>query len=352
MLDQAIFKSRNKVYTFQHILNFFEFQNRIGVLLKGLRNKLACQEFAEEEGFQVDDEQLQAASDSFRYERNIITVAETEKWLKERYLTLEDFSDYLIRDYWYRRFSTGMDHLIHEYPLSKEVIEQSLWPETVLGGRFADLILPVTHRIAAMAENSNISLPAETIDEEHKSFFRRMGLSSDGLEPWLDQMNWPRDWFEELIHMEAHYKYISNKTLIPERITRELNSQYLPLTRIEIDAACFPSANTAQEAFLCISKDGESLEVVSERAHGKRISSKFFLRDLPEGLQQYFFSASEREVLKPIEQDGKFWIFRVCRKTPPDLKDVEVRSFVEERVFASFLRTLMEKHIYWIVSIV
>jgi len=59
-----------------------------------------------------DDAELQALSEQFRYDRDLITAEETERWLEERGLTLDDFSAYCLRHYWADRSDVADDSAI------------------------------------------------------------------------------------------------------------------------------------------------------------------------------------------------------------------------------------------------
>lgn len=49
-------------------------------------------------GRETDEADLQARSEEFRINRDLISAEETERWLDERGLSLDDFSDFLIRE--------------------------------------------------------------------------------------------------------------------------------------------------------------------------------------------------------------------------------------------------------------
>lgn len=52
---------------------------------------------SETSGLGPDQADLQARSEQFRISRDLISAEETERWLDERGLTLDDFSDFLVR---------------------------------------------------------------------------------------------------------------------------------------------------------------------------------------------------------------------------------------------------------------
>ena len=60
----------------------------------------AAQERADDLGQEPGDGELQALVDDFRYERDLLTTEELERWLLLRDLTEADFCDHFVRRYW------------------------------------------------------------------------------------------------------------------------------------------------------------------------------------------------------------------------------------------------------------
>ena len=50
-----------------------------------------------DDGRESNDDAIDAAAQAFRYEHDLITAEETERWLADRGLTLSDFGDYFAR---------------------------------------------------------------------------------------------------------------------------------------------------------------------------------------------------------------------------------------------------------------
>jgi hypothetical protein len=61
---------------------------------------LECERTATESELPIDDAIVQTMSEQFRYEHDLITAEETEQWLEDRGLTLEDFSGHFTRRHW------------------------------------------------------------------------------------------------------------------------------------------------------------------------------------------------------------------------------------------------------------
>ena len=58
---------------------------------------LAAEKHADESELELDDDELDAAAEGFRYDHDLITAEETEQWLAARSLSLDAFSSYFAR---------------------------------------------------------------------------------------------------------------------------------------------------------------------------------------------------------------------------------------------------------------
>src|SRR5438132_8582526 len=65
-----------------------------------LVNASACEERANQLELEAEEETLTSISEEFRYERELLTVEEIERWLEARDLTEDDFNAHLVRRYW------------------------------------------------------------------------------------------------------------------------------------------------------------------------------------------------------------------------------------------------------------
>src|ERR1043165_9415041 len=87
-------------FTVHDILAYGWFLGKLQTSWAELMNGMAFEECAGESGLEPDDEALNSMAEEFRYEKDLLTVEETEGWLLARDLTEDDFSSYLVRRYW------------------------------------------------------------------------------------------------------------------------------------------------------------------------------------------------------------------------------------------------------------
>lgn len=77
------------------VVDYLRFDGSFAAALREVvKRKLAVQE-AKDRGIVVTDDELQKAADVFRRVNNLNTAEQTEKWLKERGLTIEALEEYL-----------------------------------------------------------------------------------------------------------------------------------------------------------------------------------------------------------------------------------------------------------------
>lgn len=77
-------------------LRSMKLSNRLWALESSLED-MVVEDRAKQQGLSVTDEELQTAADDFRRQRGLHSAAETEKWLEQAGLSLEDFEQMLER---------------------------------------------------------------------------------------------------------------------------------------------------------------------------------------------------------------------------------------------------------------
>ena len=87
-------------YTIRDVIDAAYFRGELKPCWEELLRGVEAEREANASELEADDEAIASAAEGFRYERDLITAEETEHWLEERGLTLEDFSDYFARAYW------------------------------------------------------------------------------------------------------------------------------------------------------------------------------------------------------------------------------------------------------------
>src|SRR6266436_5189384 len=103
-------------YTARDAIDAAIFRGELDVEWKEFLHQVAAERRADELELEPDESAISSAAEAFRYEYDLITAEETEAWLANRGLTLDDFADYLTREYY---ASTLQEEIIPdeiEYP--------------------------------------------------------------------------------------------------------------------------------------------------------------------------------------------------------------------------------------------
>jgi len=350
--SRVVLTRGNCEFTVQDILAHAWFLGELQPAWTELMQGIACEECANESDLEPDDELLNAMSEEFRYERDLLTVEETETWLQARDLTEEDFSGYLVRRYW----RDNPPETAPEQPAESEYLTTSaelrelLRVDLLFSGKFDELARAVGWRLAAAAELKQTETDPDLVQQERARFLERIGLDESSLPEALKQLNRTAAWLEDSLRLEVCYRQASGSVISDQARAGALPSMRLPLTRINIQTLTLRSEEAAQEAFLCLTKDGLSLEQLAQECDVSWQERDLFLGDLPPEIQQEFLSAAPGEVLAPKPAEEGFVVARLVNKTEPVLTDDQVRARIDQKLMESHFSEIASKHIRWVLG--
>lgn len=304
---------------------------------------LEAEKQAEESELDYDDDEIDAAAEAFRYERDLITAEETEKWLSTRSLTLDDFGDYFTRQYWGNKLADEITVPEKPYPDTADNLAHLFVAELILSGDIDRLTTQLVWRLAAVCEQPNPD--PTTMSAVEAEFFERTGMDADQLPNWLDSLGRDMSWFTDMQTMEAAYRQLCSTLLVPTAYKNELSALRLPLTRFETEVIELESLDAAKEALFCVTEDGMSMEEVAAEGRYPFKRVDFLLEDLSPDLQQILMSISAGELADPMPHGDGFELCRVINKIEPDPEDPDVKERIERRLLERHLDDLAGKHV-------
>jgi hypothetical protein len=333
-------------FTVADVLAVSWFLGELRTPWRQLLEALACQERAGALDLEADDGVLTEMSEEFRYERELLTVEEIERWLAARDLTEDDFNSYLVRRYWHAQPPEPVEAQEADYLEASPELRELLRAELLFSGKFDRLAQAASWRLAARPEGSNEN--AESVDEERARFFERTGLEEASLPAALKHLNRTADWFEECLQMEVCYRRVCDSLVTEEARARTLAVLRLPLTRINIQTLILRSKGAAQEAVLCLRENRLSPEELATECGTSWEGQELFLGDCEADTQRDLLSAAPGEVLAPRPCDDGFLIARIENKTEPDLRDDEIRGRIDRRLLESHFSEICSRNIRWV----
>jgi len=310
---------------------------------------VAAEERADELELELDESAISAAAEEFRYRHDLITAEETEKWLSNRGLIFEDFSDYFARQYCVGAVDEGFSSEHIGYMSAAPELRHLFLAELILSGALEDMTNKLMWRLAARCAGKE---PApDAIAAEKRKFLHRIGIEPAQLAYWLEEMGRDSEWLNEMLAIEAAYWAHCDTLLVPEARQRELMALRLRLTRFEIELIGLESQDAAQEALFCVREDGMSLEEVATEGRYPYRRANFLLEDLPADAQQKYLSVSQGDLLEPMPHSDGFELCRVIKKVEPRLEDPTVKLRIDQRLLNQYFSDLTTKYTYPRLSI-
>jgi hypothetical protein len=98
--DLIVCACADQEYAARDAIDAVIFRGELDVKWKEFLDQVEAAKRAEELGLDLDESALSSAAEAFRCEYDLITTEETQRWLANRGLTLDDFTDYFARQYY------------------------------------------------------------------------------------------------------------------------------------------------------------------------------------------------------------------------------------------------------------
>ena len=100
--NRVIFSRGEREFTVGEIIDCAVLRGEIDPLWDEFVRIAECDRLANEQGLEPDESSVDAAAIAFRYQHDLITAEETERWLESRGVSLGEFGEYFARRYWGR----------------------------------------------------------------------------------------------------------------------------------------------------------------------------------------------------------------------------------------------------------
>jgi hypothetical protein len=344
--SKVVFLCAGRPYTVRDVIDAAHFRGEIEPVWREVLRLVAAERKAEAEELEFEDDAIDAAVEQFRYQRDLITAEETEKWLADRVLGLNDFSAHFVRHYWGEKWDE-IEPEVLEYFGAPNELRELLLSELILSGALDQMAQRLSWRVAAHCSAADRPPGPQLIAEERTRFFARTSLEESKLGGWLEKLDRDADWFSEALAMEAIHRRDCATLLSRQAREHEIAALRLPLTRFEVETIELDSLNAAREALLCAREDGMSMEEVASEGRYPYRHPSVLLEEIPEELQQKFLSVHPGDILEPIAHGDGFHLCRIIDKEEPDLDDPVVQERAENRILDRHFADLMTRHIQW-----
>ena len=309
--DRAVFSIGSRQITIRDVLSAAHFRGELDGAWADVCRRTGPHDF------EADEEAAQAASEEFRSARDLITAEETEKWLEDRGLDVDQFGEYFVRHQAREKSAAHDNWPAVPYEDAPIELHDLLRVDLFIGGEFDRLAEHLAWRFAA--RNPPDAAPSP-------------------------------DWQAELQELETAYEQQRTNLLTPHAREAALASLRLGLTRVELEILELESIDAAHEALLCLREDGESMAEVARDGCYPLHQREWWVGEMPEDQQSHLLSTSAGEVLGPIVNGDEFQIYRLLRKIEPELTNEIVSTQVDQHLVSRYFTELATKHIRWIIA--
>ncbi len=344
--SRVIFTSGNEEFTIRDVVDSANFRGEIDPVWKELLRLVAAEKQADANEMEIDESAIDAAAESFRYQHDLITAEETERWLTERGLNLNDFSDHFVRHYWGQRID-DVEFEVIEFASAPNELRELLIIELILSDELGRMGGRLSWRVAESRVEAKDRIDPALMSAEEERFLTDRGIDKKQLPDWLGKIGREPAWFKNTLEIEARYRAKLEALLHKQAREREMTSLRLPLTKFDLETIELDSMDAAREALLCVRDDGMTMEEVAGEGRYPYRHAEILLEDLPEDLQQKFLSVSAGEILEPISHGDGFHLCRVIDKSEPSAQDEKVRERADRRILDRHFSELTAKHIQW-----
>lgn len=249
----------------------------------------------------VDDADVEATLDAWRYQRDLISAEECEAWLAQR------------------------------------------------GLGYADLLASMERRLrrAAPADDDAAEIDAlldASFDEHARELARHAALACE------NRWRWPQP-AESLVPIWHHWQAAASAHCaqafdLAER-ARELATRAGELTRVDYTEVELDSAAALREARLCVLEDRITLTEVAAAAGFPWRAASARLGELPAPLAQALEHAAPGQLCVPATDDGRFLLLQLHERAPPSPDDPAVTAAIDARLRQRLLDALVCRHVQW-----
>jgi hypothetical protein len=333
-----------KEYTVRDVIDAALFRGELESTWQEFLRNVEAEKRAKESHLEMDLDAIEEMAEQFRYDHDLITAEETEQWLDQRGLTLEDFTNYFARRHWRMAFEDVSPEDL-EFISASAQLRDAFTIDLIFADELHRLVKQFLWRLAAHAADGEHDVHPGEIDAERAQFLDRLQLTQSKIKTWLDRIRRDQEWLNSTMAMEAVYRRMKKSVVNPDARKKQLAMLRMPLTRFEAEVIEFESLEAAKEALLCIQQDGLSMEEIAADARYPYRQITFCHEEVPPELQQKFWSVGPGSVLSPLRRGDGFELYRITNKIEPDLTDPVVQEQVDVRLLERHFSHLVRDHV-------
>ncbi len=340
-----IFSAGEREFIWEHVVLAGYLWGEIAVLERRIGQDIAAQNRLEELGEPLSDDDVEDASNQWRYAHDLISADDLESWLSARRLTLDEWLAFVHRRLSAAR-SPGRRPLKRHAP-RPDAIDAAVLAEAMCSGTLTALAArlagraAVFDRLTAEGRRSGVGKAklAAAVDRLPRAV-RQDGLFSTTAAESVEGA-------EFIASMDVVFERFLKTLPTEQTLAREIEAHALEWTHVQCKMLTFDSEATAREAALLVREDGLSLTKAAAVAQATVAATDLVLEDVGTPLKDRLVSAQPGDLVGPVEVDEGFVVTLVTRRVQPSVDDREIRERARDRVGRRAVGAEIEKRIRW-----
>ena len=273
----------------------------------------------------VPEDQIDKAADDFRYERDLITAEELERWLSRWHLDAETWLDWINASLLRDRLPGYVIPARPEGDLLE--VDLAVVAEAVCSGELERL----ARRLAARA----------AIGEREKE---RAQIPDDDPGPARTLAERQKD----LSRLELSYQRFREEVLTKDALAARVKAHLIDWTRVDCSVLRLPTEDAAREAALAVRQEGADFERLAEEIGVATEDGVEFLEEAEPEVRDILLSARPGELVGPVKVGDEFVLVSVREKIPPVPDDPEVLERAESSLLEGLVAREVDNRITWL----
>lgn len=341
-LAKSAFEVDGRNFVFRQVLQAAEIRGGMRPFLE--RSLLACRFYtqAQSMGTALDGSLVESNIEAFRYNRDLVSAEETERWLTDQGLSTADFRGFFERQYWLEK---GHRENVPDVEVEESVFTKAWVTDLMLSGQLRQFARQLASEVVCGLGKSELGDGEKVRLVTH--FKTAHGLDESRWDRWL--ADWSLDPATTAWILRWQELYRERQREVLSAVAREqlLEENRIGLTRVALDVVGFDSESTAKEGYSCVISDGLTLEQVSRESGYPLEHRESFLRDLPEELRTLIMSAYPGAVLRPFSSGGTFDVYRVVKLNEARLEDPAVATILDALLIQRHFGDVEAREVRW-----
>ena len=312
---------------------------------------LAClarlDELEEGDADELDEKDVEAAAEEFRYARDLVAAEDMEAWLEHRGLDADEWLDCLRRNLLLAKWADDLDAIVEEFATDPDDVEAAMDAEAICTNVAASLATRLAGRAAIHARLAQGQAGAAAADADVQALLG--AVSESVLEEGLPALpaETCRQRLQRLAQLELAWRRFAETQLTPTALRSLVDTNRLDWIRLTVRTVTVGTRDVANEIALCVRDDGEDFLATCAQAGQRVTEATWFVGETDGRLRDALVAARPGDLLGPLAIDQGFIVIAVLGKVLPAEGDPEVRQRAERALLDRLVAREIQDRVTW-----